>query len=167
MWLAAHPQTSTHPTLPKNLAISTIARINDQSAGQSRTHNSSLIANHCPIPQFLIATRPGLEIKVTRSQQTRKHFLIATFFGTLPPAPRLTHHSSLITHHCLTPFLFDTNKTHRIIILMRTLLKTNEKQFSIRYKLRFAILARTTNHDSQVTNHDAQRNWLRRLARLG
>jgi glucokinase len=35
------------------------------------------------------------------------------------------------------PFLFDTNKPHKIIILMRALLKTKEKQFSIQYK--FAV----------------------------
>jgi hypothetical protein len=67
--------------------------------------------------------------------------LIATKFDVFcgvanakAPAPHLTHHSSLITHLCLTPFLFDTNKTHRIIILVRALMKTKEKQFSIRYK---------------------------------
>jgi hypothetical protein len=48
--------------------------------------------------RILIATQI-LEIELTRSQQTRKHFLIATFFGILPPAQRLTHHSSLITRH--------------------------------------------------------------------
>jgi len=63
--------------------------------------------------------------------------LIATFSGSLPPAPRLTHHSSLITHHCLTSFLFNSNKAHKIIILTRALMKTKEKQFSIRYK--FAV----------------------------
>ncbi len=47
-------------------------------------------------------------------------------------APAVTTHQSPIT-----PFLFDTNKTHRIITLLRTLLKTKEKQFSIRYK--FAV----------------------------
>ena len=47
-------------------------------------------------------------------------------------APAVTTHQSPIT-----PFLFDTNKTHRIITLPRPLLKTKEKQFSIRYK--FAV----------------------------
>jgi hypothetical protein len=57
-------------------------------------------------------------------------------------APRLSHHSPLITHHCLTPFLFDTNKVHKIIILLRALLKTKEKQFSIRYK--FALRGKSS-----------------------
>ena len=51
-------------------------------------------ATRCAI---LIGSRQLLEIELTRSQQTRKHFPIATFFDSLPPAPRLTHHSSLIT----------------------------------------------------------------------
>src|SRR5580658_1601382 len=44
------------------------------------------------------------------------------------------HSWSLMTHHCLTSFLFDTNKAHKIIILVRALLKTKEKRFSIQYK---------------------------------
>ena len=39
---AAHRQTSTHPTLPKDLAIHTNARINDQLADESCTHHTSL-----------------------------------------------------------------------------------------------------------------------------
>ena len=46
------------------------------------------------------------------------------------PAPRFTHHLSLVTHRCLTSFLFDTNGTHKIVAP----LKTKEKQVSIRYK---------------------------------
>jgi hypothetical protein len=63
-----------------------------------------------------------------------RHFLIASFSAISAPAPHLTHHSSPITHHCLTPFLFGTNKAHKIIILMSALLKTKEKQYSIPYK---------------------------------
>ena len=70
----------------------------------------------------------------------RKLFLIASFSAISAPArrgapaPRLTHHSSLITHHRLASFLFNTNKPHRIIIVPRALLKTKDKQFSIQYK---------------------------------
>jgi hypothetical protein len=39
------------------------------------------------VPQFLIASRPGLEIELTPSQQTRKLFLIASFSASLPRAP--------------------------------------------------------------------------------
>jgi hypothetical protein len=70
----------------------------------------------------------------------RKHFLIASFSAISAPArrggpaPHLTHHSSPITYHGLSSFLFDTNKPHKIIILVRALLKTKEKQFSIPFK---------------------------------
>jgi|HubBroStandDraft_6_1064221.scaffolds.fasta_scaffold15389_8 hypothetical protein len=88
----------------------------------------SLVTRHCLIP---IGT-PILETELTRSQQARKHFPVATFFSILAPAPRLTHHSSLIPRRRLASFLFNTNKAHKIIILMRTLMKTKEKRFSIK-----------------------------------
>jgi hypothetical protein len=51
---------------------------------------SSLITRHSSLP-FLIATRRKLEIGLTRSQQTRKHFLIATFSGTFAAQARPLH----------------------------------------------------------------------------
>ncbi len=69
----------------------------------------------------------------------RKYFLIARFSATSAPArrggpaPRLTDLDSRIA----PPFLFDTNKPNKIKILLRALLKTMEKQFSIQYK--FAV----------------------------
>jgi hypothetical protein len=53
-----------------------------------RAHLSRLLraAHHQAQPaalRFLIATRRKLEMELTRSQQTRKVFLIATFSGTL------------------------------------------------------------------------------------
>src|SRR5271156_34276 len=90
------------------------------------TTHQSLPTNHA----FLIASRQILKIALTTSQQTRKYFLIASFSGSLPLPPR----PALVTHHCLTSLLFRTNKPHRIIILMRALMKTKEKHFSIRYK---------------------------------
>ena len=89
---------------------------------------SPLVVRHC---RFLIGSRPLLEFKLTRSQQTRKLLLIATFSAISAPAPRLANHDPRIG----PPFLFDTNKPHKIIILTRTPLKTKEKRFSIRYKL--------------------------------
>jgi hypothetical protein len=83
---------------------------------------------------FLIGTPIRLEIELTHSQQTRKHFLIGTIRPTLAPAPLSTHHSSLNAHHCLAPFLFDTNKPHKIIILVGIPMKTKEKPRSIRHK---------------------------------
>jgi hypothetical protein len=71
-----------------------------------------------------------LEIELTHSQQTRKHFLIATICPTFTTAPHTAHHSSLTAHHCLTPSLIATNETHKILAL----LKTKEKQLPIRYK---------------------------------
>jgi hypothetical protein len=50
------------------------------------------------------------------------------------PPPRLIHRSSLITHNRLTRFLFNTNKTNRIIIPTRAPLKTKDKRFSIPHK---------------------------------
>lgn len=95
---AAQPQISTHPTLPENLAISTIARINEKLAGQSCTYRSSSITRHCPIPQFLIASRQLLEIRLTRSQQTRKLFLIGGFSACLADGtPLATQRSQLTT----------------------------------------------------------------------
>jgi hypothetical protein len=120
-----------------------------------------------PTRHFLIASRQILKIKLTRSQQTRKHFLIASFSVISAPAPHLTHHSSRITHPRLTPFLISTNKPPRITIPLRAPLKTKEKQFSIPYKFAVASIGlpaacrptlpatRGTNHDSQVTNHDS------------
>src|SRR5271167_2998071 len=110
-------------------------------ASRSRSATAGRNSRHCPfspraLRHKLIATQL-LDIDLTRSQQTRKHFLITTNSGPSAPCARLTHHSSLLTQHCLTPFLFNTNKTHRIITLMRTPLKTKEKQFSIQYK--FAV----------------------------
>jgi len=87
---------------------------------------------------FLIASQL-LEIELTRSQKTRKLFLIASFSAISAPA----RHGGPAPHHLtnhnprIAPFLFDTNKPHKIIILTRALMKTKEKQFSIRY--RFAL----------------------------
>ena len=117
------------------------ARFSDVSRPQNHdspvTHHASRFTNHqsrLTNHAFLIASGQILKIALTRSQQTRKHFLIASFSAASPPAPRLPHHSSPITHHRVTPFLFNTNKAHKITILMRALLKTKEKQFSIPYK---------------------------------
>src|SRR5580704_2623442 len=50
-----------------------------------------------------------------------------------------TTHQSLLTNRdsAIAPFLFSTNKAHKIIILVRALMKTKEKQFSIQYKFAF------------------------------
>jgi hypothetical protein len=40
---------------------------------------------------FLISSRPGLEIELTLSQQTRKHFLISSFSAISAPAPLLAN----------------------------------------------------------------------------
>jgi hypothetical protein len=59
----------------------------------------SLVKLHGPI---LIATQT-LEIELIRSQQMRKHFLIATFFWHF--APRPAPHPSLVTHPSSPPHL--------------------------------------------------------------
>ena len=103
------------------------------------TPNAFLIAGVCATfspaaPPISNRYAKLLEIALTLSQQTRKHFLIATIRPTFASVPLFTHHSSLITSHRLTSILFDTNKPNKIIILMRTLMKTKENRFSIRYK---------------------------------
>jgi hypothetical protein len=50
----------------------------------SRTTNRQ---SHFTTRAFLIATRPELKIELTRSQQTRKLFLIATFSAISAPGP--------------------------------------------------------------------------------
>ncbi len=115
-----------------------------------------LIAGVCPT--FSPAASPRisnrytnlLEIHLTRSQQTRKHFLIATICPTFTSAPLVTHYFSLITHHCLTSFLFDTNKPNKIITLMRAPLKTMEKLFSTRYKFAPRNMLGFTTHQSPL-----------------
>ena len=59
-----------------------------------------------------------------------RNFLIASFSASLAPAPHLTNHDSRKT----APFLFNTNKPHKIIILLISPLKTKEKRLSIPYK---------------------------------
>ena len=60
----------------------------------------------------------------------KKHFLIASFSGSFALSPRLTSRDPRIA----PPFLFNTNKAHRIIIPISALMKTKEKKFSIQYK---------------------------------
>jgi hypothetical protein len=94
------------------------------------TTHRSLLTTHA----FLIGTAIRLEFDLTPSAPIQNAFLIGTIHPTLTPAPLFTHYKSLTTRHCLTPFLFDTNKPHKIIILASRPLKTKEKQLSIRYK---------------------------------
>jgi hypothetical protein len=91
----------------------------------------------------------------------RKHFLIASFSAISAPArrggqgPHLTHHYSRTE-----PFLFDTNKAHKIIILVRALLKTKEKQFSTPYKFaprRIGTVSPVTG-TKNVLNHRCHSN---------
>src|SRR5580704_9077981 len=61
-----------------------------------------------------------------------------------------------ITHRCPTPFLFDTNKPHKIITPPSALLKTKEKQFSIQYKFAVPRNARSADNDSRITSHKSR-----------
>ena len=98
----------------------------------------------------------------------RKLFLIASFSGISAPArrggpaPHPANHLSLITRHCLTSFLFDTNKAHRIMIPMRAPLKTKEKQFSIQYKFAHCGTA-TVACPERTRRVCALRSWVRAL----
>src|SRR5271163_735460 len=100
-----------------------------------------------------------LESSVTSRKQTTAP---NSYRHKISPNPAPAFRAPAVTTYKspLTPFLFDTNKTHRIIIPLRALLKTKEKQFSIRYKfargtatlgcaLRFQIVA-PRNHSNQI-----------------
>jgi hypothetical protein len=76
MWHAAHPQTSTHPTLPKNLAFHTNACIDDLLPGGSCTHHSSLIARHCLIQSLAKHNRKPMQPTETNYQRPKS---IASF----------------------------------------------------------------------------------------
>jgi hypothetical protein len=63
------------------------------------TDHQSLLTDHA----LLIASREILNIRLICSQQTRKLFLIATFYGCWGPAPRFSaHHSEHINRAFLT-----------------------------------------------------------------
>jgi len=76
MWHAAHPQTSTHPTHAMNLAIHTNARINDQRAGESCAHCSSLITRYCLIQSLAKHNRKPSQVIENKQQRPRS---IASF----------------------------------------------------------------------------------------
>jgi hypothetical protein len=87
------------------------------------TQESVVLRSHPDFPQFLIATRPGLEIELTPSQQTRKHFLIASFSAISAAAPHLNIGRR--------EFPIATDQTEKIANHM----KRNEKRFSNRNKI--------------------------------
>ena len=66
----------------------------------------------------------------------QRPILIASFSAVFAPARRGGAPPRLI-HNCPTPFLFNTNKTNRIIIPPSAPLKTKDKRFSIQYKFAF------------------------------
>jgi hypothetical protein len=97
--------------------------------------HSPLATRHSSLATaFLIAGQKILKTRLTPSAPMPSAVLIAGICPTFSSAPLSTHHSSLTPHHRLTPFLFDTNKPHKIIIRVSLPMKTKEKQFSIRYK---------------------------------
>jgi hypothetical protein len=87
------------------------------------THHPSLFTQQ---RRFLIASEPELKINRTSSKQTRKYFLIATFYGCLGHAPHFATRQSHITTHA---FLIAT----QIIRKRANPLEANEKTFSNRY----------------------------------
>ena len=143
----ARPKSGIAPRLPHVLRSDAPLATDFRLPPPRFTTYQSLLSTHAILiagvcPAFSPAAAPRISnrynkllvIELTRSQQTRKHFLIATICPTSMSAPLSTHHSSLITHHRLTSFLFDTNKPHKIIIFVSLPMKTKEKPFSIRYK---------------------------------
>src|SRR5271154_4982857 len=98
---------------------------------------------------FLIASRQILKIRLTHSQQTRKHFLIASFSAV--SAPHFANH-----HSPIAPFLFRTNKPHKISTLPRAPLKTKEIKFSIQYKFAIPRNARWADDNPRITSHKSR-----------
>ena len=177
---AARPKSGIAPPPPQlpgpNPPLATVPRL--PPSPRFITHRS-LLTTHA----FLIANDKLLETELTPSVRAPSAFLIANICPTFfRPAPLPTHHSSLFTRHCLTSFLFDTNKLHKIIILASLPMKTKEKQFSIRYQFSNVTVfgapascrtfcafpgarvaghgsrgkernPRVTNHYSPITNH--------------
>jgi len=141
MWRAAQLQTSTHPThspVPPT-ANQSLAKHNRKPLQLTENNHQrpKSIASFCrnlsaPPPHptnhdsrgtyhaFLISSRPGLEIELTRSQQTRKRFLISSFFAVSPSASHPTN--------CHRDFLTATDRIQKI----GNPVKTEEKQFSNR-----------------------------------
>ena len=113
-------------------------RAHPHATTPSSSHRSKI--SHPQLVSVLpaISNRHNLQLEssvTSRKQTTAPNSNQHKFCPNSAPAlraPAVTTHQSPIT-----PFLFDTNKTHRIIIPPRPLLKTKEKQFSIRYK--FAV----------------------------
>jgi hypothetical protein len=70
-----------------------------------------------------------------------------------------TNHQSPLTNHA---FLFNTNKPHRITILMRPLLKTKEKQFSIQYKFALRDIGLPTEAATSLPLRPEPNRFLRR-----
>jgi hypothetical protein len=133
---------ATAPSSTRHFLIAGQKILKTELTPSVSTPNAFLIAGICPTffahalrPALLIGTPIRLEFDLTPSAPIQNAFLIGTIGPILTPARLFTRHSSLITSHHLTPFLFDTNKPHKIIILVIILMKTKEKQFSIRYKL--------------------------------
>src|SRR5271169_1676111 len=161
---AASKGSSATPPSTRHFLIVSAKLLETELTPSVPSPNAFRIANICPtffspapLRAFLIGTAIRLKSDLTHSQQTRKHFLIGTIGPTLAPAPLCTHHSSLITPHCLTPFLFDTNKPHKIIILVSVPMKTKEKPLSIQYK--FAVRGTCNLACASFSRtHELQRN---------
>jgi hypothetical protein len=70
-----------------------------------------------------------------------------------------TNHQSPLTNHA---FLFNTNKPHRITILIRPLLKTKEKRFSIQYKFLLRDIGLPTEAAPSLALRPGLNRFLRR-----
>jgi hypothetical protein len=93
---------------------------------QPSTHSAHLSVTPTANQSLAKHNRKPSQLAENKHQRAQS---IASFCRLLASPPRLTNHDSRIAS-----FLFDTNKTPKISILVGTLMKTNEKRFSIRYK---------------------------------
>ncbi len=154
-----HAARATAPPSTRHFLIAGEKILKTELTPSVPTPNAFLIAGVCatfspaPLRALLIGTPIRLEIDLTHSQQTRKHFLIGTIRPTSTPAPLPTHLLSPITHHRLTSFLFDTNKPHKIIILIEN--SDENKGEPIFYSIQICPsrlpASLLTNHYSRIT----------------
>jgi hypothetical protein len=90
-------------------------------------------------------------MQLTENKQQRSKSIASSCRNLSAPPPHLTNPRSPIA-----PFLFDTNKPSKIIILIRALMKTKEKRFSIQYN--FATYG-TATLARRVVHPFARRHW--------
>ena len=142
---AASKGSSTAPPSTRHFLIAGEKILKTELTPSVPTPNAFLIAGDFPLfsptaPRISNRYSKLLEIELTHSQQTRKHFLIATICPTL----FLARASPSTSNRHTSPIRNRANP-----------LTTNEKRFSNRYYLSHFFLARAAPRPSVVTHHSS------------